>query len=70
MKNLKRKNHIDQIDIAQLSEILYLSILATYFLRLFFDTALLSIPWPGRSTDFLRAADRRSLLKGRVFIGL
>lgn len=56
MKNLKRENYIDQIDIAQLLEALYISILAIYLLRAFFDTVLLSIPWPGRSTDILRTA--------------
>lgn len=56
MRGIKKIAHIGRIDLSQVLEILYLSILAIYFLRLFFDTTLLSIPWPGRSTEILRTA--------------
>ncbi len=56
MSSMKKMARGDQINLSQILDTLYLFILAIYLLRAFFDTALLSIPWPGRSTDILRTA--------------
>ena len=56
MSSMKKMALGDQINLSQILDTLYLFILAIYLLRAFFDTALLSIPWPGRSTDILRTA--------------